>query len=127
VVFGLAAAREGLDDDHAAAAAATWTRQHAEFVGGCGRGRFGLWLEIACPPPSVGFFDTSRLWLAKVNVLISLDSKRGCSKSRKRFSKGSVKFSDKFARIFGGSINPSYWGHSRIYPLRHLARILREL
>jgi hypothetical protein len=29
VVFGLAAAREGLDDDHAAAAAATWTRQHA--------------------------------------------------------------------------------------------------
>jgi hypothetical protein len=28
VVFGLAAAREGLDDDHAAAAAATWTRQH---------------------------------------------------------------------------------------------------
>jgi hypothetical protein len=41
-VFRLAAACEGLDDDHAAAAAATRTRQHAGFVGGCGRGRLGL-------------------------------------------------------------------------------------
>src|SRR6266404_7306483 len=38
VVVGLAAPREGLDDDHAATAAATRTRHRAGFVGGCGRG-----------------------------------------------------------------------------------------
>src|SRR5260370_15950871 len=42
MVSRLAAPCEGLDDDPAAAAAATWTRQHAGFVGGCGRGRLGL-------------------------------------------------------------------------------------
>jgi hypothetical protein len=40
-MFRLAAACEGLDDDHAAAAASTWTRQHAGFVGGCRLGRLG--------------------------------------------------------------------------------------
>jgi hypothetical protein len=38
VVVGLAAPREGLDDDRAATAAATRTRHRAGFVGGCGRG-----------------------------------------------------------------------------------------
>ena len=37
----LAAAREGLDDNHASAAARTWTRQHAGFVARC-FGRLGL-------------------------------------------------------------------------------------
>ena len=37
----LAAARESLDDDHAATAARTWTRQHAGFVDCC-LGRFGF-------------------------------------------------------------------------------------
>ena len=37
----LAAARESLDDDHAATAARTWTRQHAGFVDRC-FGRFGF-------------------------------------------------------------------------------------
>ena len=37
----LAAAREGLDDDHAAAAARAWARQHAGLVGR-GFGRFGF-------------------------------------------------------------------------------------
>ncbi len=37
----LAAARESLDDDHAAAAARTWTRQHARLVD-CGVGCVGL-------------------------------------------------------------------------------------
>ena len=37
----LAAGREGLDDDHAATAARTWTRQHAWFVDRC-FGRLGL-------------------------------------------------------------------------------------
>ena len=32
-MFRLAAPCEGLDDDHAAATAATWTRQHAGSVG----------------------------------------------------------------------------------------------
>ena len=41
MVFRLAAPCEGLDDDHAAAAAAAWTWQDAGFVGGCGRGRLG--------------------------------------------------------------------------------------
>jgi hypothetical protein len=38
-VFRLAAGREGLDDNHAAAAALAGARQHAGFVGGCGLGR----------------------------------------------------------------------------------------
>jgi hypothetical protein len=42
-VFWLAAAREGLDDDHPAAAAGTWTRQHARLVGFC-CGPGYLWL-----------------------------------------------------------------------------------
>ena len=37
----LAAARESLDDDHAATAARTWTRQHAGFVDRC-FGRVGF-------------------------------------------------------------------------------------
>ena len=41
MILGLAAAREGLDDDHAATAARTWTRQHAGFVDRC-FGRLGL-------------------------------------------------------------------------------------
>jgi hypothetical protein len=52
----LAASCEGLDDDHAAAAAATWTRQHAGSVG-CGglerlgrfrAGRYGKQLARPC-------------------------------------------------------------------------------
>ena len=38
----LAAAREGLDDDHAATAAGTWTRHHARLIRRGGRRRFGL-------------------------------------------------------------------------------------
>jgi hypothetical protein len=41
-VFRLAAACKGLDDDHAAAAAATRTRQHVRLIGSCGLGRLGL-------------------------------------------------------------------------------------
>jgi hypothetical protein len=41
-VFRLAAACEGLDDDHAAAAAATRTRQHVGLIGGRGLGRLSL-------------------------------------------------------------------------------------
>src|SRR3981189_2909815 len=37
----LTAAREGLDDDHAATAAGTWTQQHAGFVDCC-FGRLGF-------------------------------------------------------------------------------------
>ncbi len=37
----LAAACEGLDDDHAATAAGTATRRHVWLVGRCGFGRFG--------------------------------------------------------------------------------------
>jgi hypothetical protein len=40
-VFGLAFGREGLDDDHPAAAALAGARQHVGFVGGCGLGRLG--------------------------------------------------------------------------------------
>src|SRR5712691_5218914 len=36
-MLGVAAWREGLDDDHAGAAARAWTGQHARFVGGSGR------------------------------------------------------------------------------------------
>jgi hypothetical protein len=47
-VFGLTAAREGLDDEHASAAAGARTRQHARLVGpwslGC-VGRFGAALR----------------------------------------------------------------------------------
>ena len=42
-VFWLAAAREDFDDDHPAAAAGTWTRQHARLVGFC-CGLGYLWL-----------------------------------------------------------------------------------
>ena len=42
MVLGLAAAREGLDDDHAATTAGAWLWQHAGFVGCCGLGY--LWL-----------------------------------------------------------------------------------
>ena len=41
-MLGLAPARESLDDDHAATAAGTWTRQHALLVG-CSRLR---WLGL---------------------------------------------------------------------------------
>src|SRR5260370_7550753 len=37
-MLGLAAAREGLDDDHAAAAAWAWLRQHARLLGFGGAG-----------------------------------------------------------------------------------------
>ena len=40
----MAAAREGLDDDHAPAAARTWTRQHALLIRG-GLRRFRLFRE----------------------------------------------------------------------------------
>src|ERR1700687_2628133 len=40
-MLGLAAAREGLDDEHASAAAGARTRQHARLGLGC-VGRFGL-------------------------------------------------------------------------------------
>ena len=40
-MFRVTAGREGLDDDHAAAAAAARTRQHAGFMGGCRLGRLG--------------------------------------------------------------------------------------
>ena len=51
----LAAGREGLDDNHAAAAAAARTRQHAGFVSGCGLGGLGRFRagrdgeQLACP------------------------------------------------------------------------------
>src|SRR5258707_8499945 len=41
-VLRLAAAREGLDDDHAATAAGARTWQYARFVERCGLGRVGL-------------------------------------------------------------------------------------
>ena len=37
-----ASGREALDDDHAATATRTWSRQHARLVGRCGLGRLGL-------------------------------------------------------------------------------------
>src|SRR5215472_13915996 len=58
-MFGLVAGCEGLDDDHAAAAAATGTRQHAMFVGSCGLARLGRsrarrYAEQFTPPCDVG-------------------------------------------------------------------------
>jgi hypothetical protein len=45
-VLRLAATREGLDDDHSATAAGTWTRQHARLVNHCGLGYLrGLAIE----------------------------------------------------------------------------------
>jgi hypothetical protein len=58
VVFRLAAPCEGLDDDHAAATAAAWTRQHVGFVGGCGLGRLGLfWAGRHGKPSAPDFYN----------------------------------------------------------------------
>jgi hypothetical protein len=42
LLLGFAPARESLDDDHAAAAAGTWTRQYALLIICCGLCRLGL-------------------------------------------------------------------------------------
>ena len=72
--MALAAAREGLDDDHAAAAAAAGPRQHAGFVGGRGRGRLGRFrarqhAEQRARPCEVGGASESALSLSffKIN------------------------------------------------------------
>jgi hypothetical protein len=46
-MLGLAAWLEGLDDDHAGAAARAWVRQHARLVGGSGRLWF-FWVGRHC-------------------------------------------------------------------------------